>query len=278
MEIEVEPMNAAPLSFEGAAFSYASRDVLRDVTFSVGRGELVAVLGKNGSGKTTLVRGAARVILPARGRVLVNGAPIERVSRRDLARAVAVVPQEGVPIFSFTVLETVLMGRAPWLRPFAFEGKEDLAAASEALAAVDALEFASRDLAELSGGERQRVIIARALAQGSPLLVADEPTAHLDLKHAVSVFDLLRRLTVERKLAVLLVTHDVNLAAGYCDRAVLLANGTVLADGRPSDVLTGERLTATYGVPVEVERTRSGVPFVRPRLADSSTASINRRG
>lgn len=254
---------AAPaVEFVGAAFAYRERDVLCDVNLVVREGEFVGVLGPNGSGKTTLVRGATRVVAPRAGAVRVHGIDVARISRRDLARRIAVVPQEGVPIFPYTVLETVLMGRAPWLGSFAFEGDDDVARARQALAAVDATHLEDRDLSELSGGERQRVVVARALAQNTRIVLADEPTAHLDLRHAVSMFQLFRRLRDERGLAILLVTHDLNLAARHCDRVVLLAEGTIRADGAPRDVLTAPLLERTFGTRIEVRLRDDGTPFV----------------
>ena len=252
------------LSFEGASFGYGDNTVLNDVGFAVAEGELVGVLGPNGSGKTTLVRAATNVVPARSGRVLVQGRPVAAYDRRELARSVAVVPQEGAPVFPFTVLETVLMGRAPWMRAFAFEGRRDVEIAGEALSSVDATALRDRDLSELSGGERQRVVIARALAQSTSLVLADEPTAHLDLRHAVAIFALLRSLVAARQLAVMLVTHDVNLAAMHCDRLVLLAGGGILSEGPPERIVTREILSEAYQTPVHVEHRADGTPFVVP--------------
>lgn len=257
-------MTAPAIRFEGVTLGYGPCPVLRGVTLSVGEGELVGVIGPNGSGKTTLVRGATRVIEPMAGAVTLMGRPLGLYDRRELARTLAVIPQEGTPIFPFTVLETVLMGRAPWLTPFSFEGEEDLRAAREALHAVGAEDLALRDLSELSGGERQRVVVARALAQGTRVLLADEPTAHLDLKHAVAVFGLLRRLKAERGLGIFVVTHDVNLAALFCDRLVLLGRGSIAAEGAPREVLRADLLGEIFGTPVVVENRPDGTPFVAP--------------
>lgn len=255
---------SAALSFEHAAFGYGREAILRDVSLTLNDGELLGVLGANGSGKTTLVRGATGVLAPTAGVVCVQGRPVAERTRNELARLVAVVPQEGTPIFPFTVLETVLMGRAPWMRPFEFEGEKDLACARAALEQVEAQDLADRDLGELSGGERQRVVIARALAQQSRILLADEPTAHLDLKHAVQIFSLLAELASGCGLATLVVTHDVNLAAMHCDRIVLLGDGAVVDEGAPEGVLTPGNLERTFGTKVRVERTDDGRIFVVP--------------
>lgn len=271
-------MTAPALRFEGTVLGYGGGPVLRDLDLSLGEGEVVGVLGPNGSGKTTLLRGATRVLAPLGGSILLQGRPLGLYDRRDLARTLAVVPQEGTPLFPFTVLETVLMGRAPWLRPFAFEGEEDLRAAREALRAVGAEDLAGRDLAELSGGERQRVVVARALAQGTRVLLADEPTAHLDLRHAVALFSLLRRLSRERGMAVLVVSHDVNLAALHCDRLVLLSGGRAAAEGTPREVLRADLLAEAFGTPVHVELRPDGTPFVVPGGGDGPGSGTERTG
>jgi len=258
----------APLKFSDTTFGYAERTVLRGIELSLAEGEFLGVIGPNGSGKTTLVRGATGVLAPQRGSVSVHGRPVAELSRAEVARAIAVVPQEGTPIFPFSVLQTVLMGRAPWMRPFAFEGAEDLACANAALERVGASDLADRDLTELSGGERQRVVVARALAQQSRILLADEPTAHLDLKHAVRLFALLKQLAKEEALAVLIVTHDVNLAAMHCDRLALLGDGALLADGPPEEVLTPTILEEAFGTKVRVEVSEGGRRFVIPERLD----------
>ena len=265
-------MTGPALLFEGVTLGYGAAPVLRSIDLAVREGELVGVLGPNGSGKTTLVRGATRVLEPSAGAVTLLGRPLALYDRREAARAMAVIPQEGTPLFPFTVLETVLIGRAPWLRPFAFEGEEDLREAREALRAVGAEDLALRDLAELSGGERQRVVVARALAQGTRVLLADEPTAHLDLRHAVAIFSLLRDLRSSRGLAVVVVTHDVNLAALFCDRLVLLARGSVAAEGAPREVLRGDLLGEAFGTPVHVESRPDGTPFVVPGAVGPGSA------
>jgi iron complex transport system ATP-binding protein len=255
------------LRFENASFGYGPCAVLRGVDLVFPEGSLAAVVGPNGSGKTTLVRGAARVVEPLEGRVLLHGRPVATLGRRELARSLAVVPQEGLPALPWTVLEVVLMGRAPWVAPFSFEGEEDLRAAREALAAVGAEGLADRDAGGLSGGERQRVVVARALAQGSRVLLADEPTAHLDLRHALALFGLLRALAHERGLAVVVVTHDLNLAALHADRVAVLAGGRVEAVGRPAEVLEPGLLGRAFGASLRVERRPDGTPFVVPEAA-----------
>lgn len=264
---------SAGLRLLGAAFGYGERPVVAELDLEVRAGEVVGVLGRNGSGKTTLLRGATGLLRAFAGRVELLGDPIERLPRREIARRVAVVPQEGIPPFPFTALDVVLMGRAPRLRPFEFEGEEDLDAARRALREVGAAQFADREISALSGGERQRVVVARALAQEAPLLLADEPTAHLDLHHAVEVFALLGRLARERGLGVLVVTHDLNLAARHCDRLALLAEGRLIACGPPESVLDPPLLERAFGCAVQVFADAAGRPVVVAEGRDERRAS-----
>jgi iron complex transport system ATP-binding protein len=261
---------------EGASLGYGGCPVLSGVDLELREGELVGVLGPNGSGKTTLLRGATRVVDPMSGAVRVNDRPVGLYDRRELARTLAVVPQESAPLFAFTALETVLMGRAPWMTPFSFEGADDVRLAREALEAVEATHLAGRAMEALSGGERQRVIVARALAQGTRCLLADEPTAHLDLRHAVDLFRLLRQLRTERGLAVLVVTHDVNLAALFCDRLVLLADGVIAVEGTPDEVMRPDRLARAFGTPVHVENHPDGTPFVVHERGEDTSSKKER--
>ena len=208
----------------------------------------------------------AGLLAPAAGRVLLEDRPIAALSRRQLARRMALVPQETQTAFDFTVLDMVLMGRYPHLGTFALEGAQDLALAREALAATGTSAFEHRPFQTLSGGEKQRVVIASALAQASDVLLLDEPTASLDLGYQIEIAALLRRLNRERGTTMVISTHDLNLAAALCDRIVLVKQGRVLADGATEDVLTAERILSVYGVQADVQfHERAGhltvVPF-----------------
>jgi iron complex transport system ATP-binding protein len=252
---------------DGIGFAYGDVAVLEDVGLRVAPGELVGVIGPNGSGKTTLVRLLSGVLRPRRGVVRLEGRPLASYARREVARRLAVVPQDPHVEFPFTALEVVLMGRAPHRSGLRFAGPHDLAVAREAMARLDvggALE--ARTLESLSGGERQRVLLARALAQEPSVLLLDEPTTHLDLRHQAGMHDVVRALCRERGVAVVSVLHDLNLAALYCDRLVLLGGGRVLREGPPAAVLTPEILAAAYGTPVYVGRHEAtGGPIVLPR-------------
>jgi iron complex transport system ATP-binding protein len=230
----------------------AARRVLEDVSLAVGRGAIVGLLGPNGSGKTTLLRILAGILQPAAGQVTIDGEPIARLSRRELARRIAVVPQETHSTFDFSVLDMVLMGRYPHLGPFALEGAADLAVAREALEATGTAAFEARSFATLSGGEKQRVVIASALAQGSDMLLLDEPTAALDLRYQLEIMALLRSLNADRDTTLIVSTHDLNLVAALCERIVLLKHGRVLAQGPTTEILTADNIRLLYDVNADV--------------------------
>ncbi len=257
--------DAAALRYEHVGAAYGRRRVLDDLSLSVEREQVVGILGPNGSGKTTLLRMACGWLAPASGRVTVDDVDVTTLEPRELARRVAVVPQDAGAIFSIPVLEAVLLARYPWHPAFAFASEDDVGVARAALREVEADHLVDRDLRTLSGGERQRVLLARALCQGGDLLLCDEPTAHLDMKHQAAVFRLLRTLR-DRGRTVVVVTHDLNLASQACDRLALLGPDGLVAVGRPSDVVTPANLRAAYGIEAAVERDRGDVPFVLRRL------------
>lgn len=234
------------LRVQGLKVSYGAREVLAGVDLGVAAGEVVGLVGPNGSGKTTLLRAVTRVVPWRSGEVLLGGEPAGALGRQELARRVAVVPQNPFLPVGYTALEVVLMGRTAHLGFLEQEGPRDLEAARRALEAVDAGHLAGRRMDELSGGERQSVVLARALTQEAPVLLLDEPTANLDIGHQMAVFALVRRLAGETGLAVLAAIHDLTLAALYCDRLALLAGGRIAAAGPPSEVLTLENLWWAY--------------------------------
>ena len=255
---------SAALAFEGVGFAYGGTTVLRDLALRIEPGELTGLLGPNGSGKTTCVRLAAGSLIPQRGVVRLFGRDLRAYPAPERARTVAVVPQESPLEFEFRVHEIVAMGRSPHQGLLGLESEEDRRAVAEALRVTGMEGHAARPLAALSGGEKQRVILARALAQHPRLLLLDEPTAHLDLKHRLAIYGLLQRLHGEG-LTTLLVSHDLNLAAAHCRRLVLFRDGEVVADGPPRAVLRREILREVYEVDLEVRQDgEGGAPFVVP--------------
>lgn len=242
------------LSVDNVSFRYGEQWVLRGVAFEVEKGDFLGVIGPNGSGKTTLLRIIDGILKPREGEVRLEGMEIGRLRREALARSVAVVPQYSTLAFPFSVEEVVLMGRSPHLGRWRFEGEQDLRIAREAMEMTDTLALASRDMESLSGGERQRVLIARALAQEPRLMLLDEPTAFLDIRHQVDFFDRIRALNRRRELTVIAVTHDINLAAHYCDRIILLKNGRIEAAGPVETVITEEHIRKAYETRILVDR------------------------
>ncbi|HHY32758.1 MAG TPA: heme ABC transporter ATP-binding protein [Firmicutes bacterium] len=227
---------------------YGIITALDGVSLSVSGGEFLGVLGPNGSGKTTLLRAMAGAVRPVSGVVTLDGTDIRRMSARAVARRLAVVPQNGQLPFSFTVRDMVLMGRWPHLRRFSGETWRDLEVAARAMEATRVAHLAARPITELSYGERQRVMVARALAQEPQILLLDEPTSHLDPRHQVEIMDLVWSLSRREGLGVAAVLHDVNLAAQYCDRIVMLKDGRLAASGTPGEVVTPEAIEEVYGV------------------------------
>ena len=241
-------LQAADISF---AYGKGQNPVLDRVSVRIERGDLVGIIGPNGSGKTTLLKILAGTLRPTTGTVALDGRPLSLQPRREVARRVALVPQDTYAPFDFTVLEIVLMGRFPHLGAFALEGPEDLAIARRALEATGTSAFEGRAFNSLSGGEKQRVVIAGALAQSPELLLLDEPTASLDLGHQLEVEELLKSLNRDG-VTIVLTTHDLNLAASLCERLVLLRAGSTIAQGRTVDVLTPATVRALYGVDADV--------------------------
>ena len=225
---------------------------LHDVSISVPHGSLTGLLGPNGCGKTTLLKLLSGVLRPHQGTITLDGRSLATLSRRASAQRIAVVPQETHPAFDYTAMEMVLMGRHPHLGAFQLEGPEDLAIARDALAATGSAHLAHRSYMTLSGGEKQRVVIAGALAQSPDVLLLDEPTASLDLGYQLEVASLLSALNRDRKVTMVLATHDLNLAASLCDTLILLRQGRVLAHGPTADVLTAPMVHQLYGVDADV--------------------------
>jgi ABC-type cobalamin/Fe3+-siderophores transport system ATPase subunit len=258
-------LHASELSYEYSSGREGGTFSLREVTIDVPRGSLTGLLGPNGCGKTTLLRLLAGILTPQSGTVTLGERRLADLSRREIARHIAVVPQETHPAFDYTVMEMVLMGRHPHLGAFELEGPYDVKLAYDALAATGTDHLANRAYMTLSGGEKQRVVIASALTQASDVLLLDEPTASLDLGYQLDVASLLSQLNGERGVTMLLATHDLNLAASVCDRMVLMREGRVAAQGPTADVLTAAHVRDIYGVIADVRHhDRAGHLTVTP--------------
>ena len=228
--------------------------MLGGLNFTVVKGETVALLGPNGSGKSTLLKTLAKSLLPLQGDVIIGGRTISDLSFRELAREVAFVPQDEHPFFPFSVREVVTMGRLAQSTTLR-DTPEDVRAAEDAMQEADCLDLRDRSIMELSGGERQRVWIARALAQGAPILLLDEPSSHLDISHQIGLEQLVGRLA-GKGFTVIAAVHDLNLASGMCERALLLSQGELAMDGRTEEVLSSKAIEDVYSV--SFDRIRQG--------------------
>jgi iron complex transport system ATP-binding protein len=240
------------LRFNRATIGYGDKPVLRDISLEVIPGEMLGVVGPNGVGKSTLVKGASGILTPLNGKICVDGKEIFGLSPPERARLIAVVPQATKLPEAFTARDVVLMGRTPYLGWLDREGEGDHRLAIEAMERTNTFHFADRKIGELSGGDQQRLLIARALAQTPSVLLLDEPTAHLDLRHQDEILNLVHLLAKEEGLTVLITLHDLNLVARFADRVALLSNGRVRKVGFPEQVLTPEELAPVYGMEIHV--------------------------
>jgi len=237
--------------------------VLQEVSFGVEKGEFVGVIGPNGSGKTTLLKILYRLLVPQNGEILFELVPMKRMDRADIAKRIAVVAQETQLLFPFSVLETVLMGRSPYLGHLMFESEKDLEIAKKAMEWTNISPFSERPLDELSGGERKRVFIARALAQEPEIILLDEPTANLDIHHQINFLDLILTLNRERGLTIVMASHDINIASEFCDRLILLRGGRIYKIGTPEEVITKENIELVYGCEAWIDQNPfSGMPRI----------------
>ena len=237
----------------GVDFAYTDEMVLQDVSFDVVPGEFLSVIGPNGSGKTTLLKLLYRHLSPRSGAIYLNKESVAKISRRKLSQKIAVVSQVPQFLFGITALELVLMGRSPHMGLLAFEGREDLKIAMEAMALTDVSQFRDRDILSLSGGELQRVVIARALAQKPQAMLLDEPTSYLDIKHQIGICQLLKKMNRDGRITIVAVFHDINLASSFSDRVMIMKDGKIQALGPPEDMITKETLESVYGCQVFVD-------------------------
>ena len=236
------------IEVKNLGFAYRHEAILENLTFEVRRGDFFAIAGPNGAGKTTLLNLLCALLKPKAGSIRIDAAGIQDYSVRKLAQKVAVVRQEYVPVFDFTVGEVVSMARSPYTGLLSFESRPDLEIVVKAMEMTATAQFASRTLGELSAGERQRVLIARAVAQDTPIMLLDEPTSFLDFKHQVAIYDLLKRMQLENTKTIVIVTHDINLAAQYCDQALLIACDNSYHAGKTEEVFSSHRIEEVFGV------------------------------
>lgn len=259
-------MQSVTLRINNIACRYETTNVLENIDFSAKGGDFIGVIGPNASGKSTLLKSISKVLKPHTGVVLLNEKDVYTFKSAEIAKNLAVVPQESAISFAFTALEVVLMGRTPHLNRFEMESTQDLAIVKEAMELTNTWYLRERPIDTLSGGEKQRIIIARALTQEPRVLLLDEPTDHLDINHQIEILDLIKRLSKEKEMVVIGVFHDLNIVSQYCDRLILLHKGRIFAAGGAGDVLTGENIEKVYGVKVTVkEDDVSGKLLIHPQ-------------
>jgi iron complex transport system ATP-binding protein len=241
------------MNIDGLSFSYRERPVLSKIDLDIKKGEIIGILGPNGCGKTTLLKLLNRNLHPESGRIFMEEKDLESISKREIARHIAVVPQSNEIRFAFSVRDIVMMGRMPFLNQFQGESSDDVRIVEEAMKRTNILAFADRPINTMSGGERQRVIIARAIAQKPEIILLDEPTLHLDICHQFEVLDLMKKLSDENDMTVVIVSHDLPMVVKYCDRIVLIHDHNIFAIGTPEEVLTGENMKTVFNINAVLE-------------------------
>jgi len=246
-------------------FSYNKTKILNNISFNIKPGTFMSIIGPNGSGKSTLLKNISSILNPERGEIILGGKSISKMSSKEIAQNIAVVPQSTNIEFNFSALDIVLMGRNPYKKRFQSEDLEDYRIVKETMELTDTWNLRNRIINELSGGERQRVIIARALAQEPKIILLDEPTSYLDIQHQIDILDLLKRLNREEGLTVITVLHDINLAARYSDYMLLLKNGKIIRDGTAEEVITLDNLKKTYEIDMVITKNPyTNTPYMVP--------------
>lgn len=249
------------LEIRGIKFNYGSRVTLKDVEMDVERGEVASLVGPNGSGKTTLLKCINKILKPKRGTIILSGKDISKIKLKELACLAGYVPQGTIRSFPATVFDTILLGRRPHVGWGI--GSKDTEVVSELIKSMGLEEMALRDFNELSGGEKQKVLLARALAQEPEVLLLDEPTSNLDLRHQLEVMNLVSSIVKERGVSAIMAIHDLNLASRYSDKVILLRKGEIYAAGKPSSVFNTEIIREIYGVETMINKD-SGRPYIIP--------------
>ena len=255
------------LSASKVSYAYRKNEtVLNSVSMRISAGEFLCLLGANGSGKTTLLRCLLGQLTPKAGHVYLDQKPLENFTRKQLATRIAYVPQQPVFALEMRAIDVVLTGRFSHASTLGFTSEEDLKIAMKSMELTETIDFANRPVCELSGGEAQRVMIARALTQQPAVMLLDEPTSHLDIKHQLTIYDLMKRLSHEQNMGIICVSHDVNLANKFADQAVLLHRGYVIGSGPIENVITKENLESCYDISVDLLETDRGGKIIHPRI------------
>jgi len=249
------------LQIRDLSFSYGSTQILKDINMELDSSDVLGIVGPNGAGKSTLIRCIDRILVPQQGTVLLDGQEMKQMSSMEIAKKIGYVPQSISNTFPATVFDTVLMGRRPHLGWRSSE--EDIDTVLEVLTMLKIKYLAMRDFNEISGGQQQKVLIARALAQDAEILLLDEPTSNLDIRHQLEVMEILTKLVKKKGLSVMMAIHDLNLASRYSDRIIMLNGGSIRDAGDPVSVLTAENIQSVYGAEVIVKH-EAGKPYIIP--------------
>ncbi|MDR7855711.1 ABC transporter ATP-binding protein [Tissierella sp.] len=244
------------LEVKNLKFGYSRELILKDISFNVEKGKFISIIGPNGSGKSTLLKNLNRIYTPRGGKVFLDNIDIKKIRTKELAKKIALVPQNTNIDYEFTVEDIVLMGRHPYKGRFQKEDESDYEIVKEALELTNTLHLKDRIITELSGGERQRVIIAKALAQNPSIILLDEPTSHLDINHQIEILNLLRKLNKEKGTTIVVVIHDINLGARYSDKIIMLNEGEIIGIGSPEEVITKENIEHAYNLEVAIEKSK----------------------
>ncbi|MCY6960048.1 ABC transporter ATP-binding protein [Clostridium brassicae] len=252
------------LNVENISFSYESRQILKDISFSVEEGNICGILGQNGTGKTTLLKCIHGLLKPKHGNVLIKGKSVHSMNCKERARNISTVPQNINIIFSYTVLDVVLMAKVSKVNLFTSPSKEDEKEVIKILNSLEIGHLSDKRFNELSGGEKQMVLIARAMYQDTPIILLDEPTAHLDYKNQIMIMDTIKDIVNKKNLTAIINIHDPNLALNYCDNIIMIKSGRVLIKGKTSDIICENYLSNLYDMPVLVDKTQNGRSVVVP--------------
>ena len=244
------------LELKNISFAYGNKDVLRDISLDINEGDFISIIGPNGSGKSTLIKIMNNIYQPKRGKVILREKAIEQYRTKDIAKEISLVPQEVDINYDFTVEDIVAMGRYPHLKALEAESDKDYKIIEEAMILTNVYDLRDRKVTEISGGEKQRTMIAKAIAQDSNIILLDEPTSSLDMNHQIEIMDFLTKLNKEKKLTVITVLHDINLASRYSNKLILIKDGRVIDRGSPAEVVTEENMRDAYNLEAAIDLNR----------------------
>ncbi|ADL53577.1 ABC transporter related [Clostridium cellulovorans 743B] len=253
------------------SFGYEKKTILEEINFQFEQGHFYSIVGPNGSGKTTLLKHIAKILEVSKDKIFIEDCDIHKLKGKNFARKIALVPQNTEVEFQFSVEDIVMMGRSPYVRPLQKDSDEDKERVFEAMKLTNTFQLKDKSIAELSGGERQRVIVARALVQDTPIILLDEPISHLDLFHQIEILNIIKNLNLKKKITVIAVLHDLNLAIEYSDEIIFIGEGEIKASGKPRNIINIEIIKMIYGIDVVViENPVSGKPHIIPIVKGST--------